>query len=296
MTYENLKAYIQKVYELESSLYQQRQLGRQLQYEINIRYNYSGDTRPFKKTEYEVDFLELFKGSLGFAMLGGIIGIVLACDEIGIVPTNLWIAFPIFGLLLLPIWGLYTFYTIKHSNAEVDRENKEIAKHNAQLCTKMRKQADVIQTELDQVNNSIAQTLHTLDIYYQMNIIAPKYQHNLIAISSFHEYLTLERTHSLTFNPGDSGAYNIYENELRLNVIIGKLDDIIDRLDQIKSKQYSLYQAIQSSNRTSNQILQATRQSSQRLEAIENNSVISAYNSVLTESNTRYLKWAEMFK
>lgn len=185
---------------------------------------------------------------------------------------------------------------MKHHNAEVDRENKEIAKHNAQLCTKMRKQADVIQTELDQVNNSIAQTLHTLDIYYQMNIIAPKYQHNLIAISSFHEYLTLERTHSLTFNPGDSGAYNIYENELRLNVIIGKLDDIIDRLDQIKSKQYSLYQAIQSSNRTSNQILQATRQSSQRLEAIENNSVISAYNSVLTESNTRYLKWAEMFK
>lgn len=190
---------------------------------------------------------------------------------------------------------------MKHYNAEVDRENKEIAKHNAQLCTKMRKQADVIQTELDQVNNLIAQTLHTLDIYYQMNIIAPKYQHNLIAISSFHEYLTLERTHSLTFNSGDSGAYNIYENELRLNelrlnVIIGKLDDIIDRLDQIKSKQYSLYQAIQSSNRTSNQILQATQQSSQRLEAIENNSVISAYNSVLTESNTRYLKWAEMFK
>lgn len=296
MTYENLKAYVKNVYELESSLYQQRQLGRQLQYEINIRYNYSGDTRPLKKREYKTDFLELFKVSLSLAMIGGIIGIVLACDEIGILPTNLWIAFPIFGLLVFPIWELDIVYKIKHSNAEVDRENKEIAKHNAQLCTKMRKQADVIQTELDQVNNSIAQTLHTLDIYYQMNIIAPKYQHNLIAISSFHEYLTLERTHSLTFNPGDSGAYNIYENELRLNVIIGKLDDIIDRLDQIKSNQYSLYQAIQSSNRTSNQILQAARQSSQRLEAIENNSVISAYNSVLTESNTRYLKWAEMFK
>lgn len=295
MTYENLKAYVKNVYELESSLYQQRQLGRQLQYEINIRYNYSGDTRPLKKAEYEVDFLELFEASIGGAMIFGIIGIVLKLFLRKLFQT-LWIAFPIFGLLLVPIWELDTFYKIKHSNAEVDRENKEIAKHNAQLCTKMRKQADVIQTELDQVNNSIAQTLHTLDIYYQMNIIAPKYQHNLIAISSFHEYLTLERTHSLTFNPGDSGAYNIYENELRLNVIIGKLDDIIDRLDQIKSNQYSLYQAIQSSNRTSNQILQAARQSSQRLEAIENNSVISAYNSVLTESNTRYLKWAEMFK
>lgn len=295
MTYENLKAYVKNVYELESSLYQQRQLSRQLQYEINIRYNYSGDTRPLKKTEYKVDFLELFEASLGFAMIGGIIGIVLRLFLRKLFQT-LWIAFPIFGLLFLPIWELDIFYKIKHSNAEVDRENKEIAKHNAQLCTKMRKQADVIQTELDRLNNSIAQTLHTLDIYYQMNIIAPKYQHNLIAISSFHEYLTLERTHSLTFNPGDSGAYNIFENELRLNVIIGKLDDIIDRLDQIKSNQYSLYQAIQSSNRTSNQILQATRQSSQRLEAIENNSVISAYNSVLTESNTRYLKWAEMFK
>ncbi len=295
MTYENLKAYVKNVYELESSLYQQRQLGRQLQYEINIRYNYSGDTRPLEKTEYKTDFLDLFEASIGAAMVFGIIGIVLKLFLRKLFQT-LWIAFPIFGLLLFPIWELDIFYKIKHSNAEVDQENKEIAKHNAQLCTKMRKQADVIQTELDQVNNSIAQTLHTLDIYYQMNIIAPKYQHNLIAISSFHEYLTLERTHSLTFNPGDSGAYNIYENELRLNVIIGKLDDIIDRLDQIKSNQYSLYQAIQSSNRTSNQILQAARQSSQRLEAIENNSVISAYNSVLTESNTRYLKWAEMFK
>ena len=295
MTYENLKAYVQKVYELESSLYQQRQLGRQLQYEINFRYNYSGDTRSREHIGYYSEFFEweIFVGSVG---LFTIIGLLLACDEIGILPANLWIIFPVFGFFLPFIIELFRFNSVKHYNAEVDRENKEIAKHNAQLCTKMRKQADVIQTELDQVNNSIAQTLHTLDIYYQMNIIAPKYQHNLIAISSFHEYLTLERTHSLTFNSGDSGAYNIYENELRLNVIIGKLDDIIDRLDQIKSKQYSLYQAIQSSNRTSNQILQATRQSSQRLEAIENNSVISAYNSVLTESNTRYLKWAEMFK
>lgn len=293
MTYENLKAYVQKVYELESSLYQQRQLGRQLQHEINFRYNYSGDTRSREHIGYYSEFFEweIFVGSV---VLFTIIGLFLDYDEI--LPADLWIVFPIFGFFFPFIIELFRFNSVKHHNAEVDRENKEIAKHNAQLCTKMRKQADVIQTELDQVNNSIAQTLHTLDIYYQMNIIAPKYQHNLIAISSFHEYLTLERTHSLTFNPGDSGAYNIYENELRLNVIIGKLDDIIDRLDQIKSKQYSLYQAIQSSNRTSNQILQATRQSSQRLEAIENNSVISAYNSVLTESNTRYLKWAEMFK
>ncbi len=293
MTYENLKAYVKNVYELESSLYQQRQLGRQLQYEINFRYNYSGDTRSREHIGYYSEFFdwEFFCGSI---VLFIIIGALLISNEI--VPSTSLIAFPIFGFFFPFIIELFRFNSVKRYNAEVDQDNKEIAKHNAQLCTKMRKQADVIQTELDQVNNSIAQTLHTLDIYYQMNIIAPKYQHNLIAISSFHEYLTLERTHSLTFNPGDSGAYNIYENELRLNVIIGKLDDIIDRLDQIKSKQYSLYQAIQSSNRTSNQILQAARQSSQRLEAIENNSVISAYNSVLTESNTRYLKWAEMFK
>lgn len=295
MTYENLKAYVKNVYEFESSLYQQRQLSRHLQYEINFRYNYSGDTRSREHIGYYSEFFdwEVFVGNI---VLFTIIGLLLACDEIGILPSNLWIIFPVFGFFLPFIIELFRFNSVKRYNAEVDQDNKKIAKHNAQLCIKMRKQADVIQTELDQVNNSIAQTLHTLDIYYQMNIIAPKYQHNLIAISSFHEYLTLERTHSLTFNPGDSGAYNIYENELRLNVIIGKLDDIIDRLDQIKSKQYSLYQAIQSSNRTSNQILQATRQLSQRLEAIENNSVISAYNSVLTESNTRYLKWAEIFK
>lgn len=157
MTYENLKAYVQKVYELESSLYQQRQLGRHLQYEINFRYNYSGDTRSREHIGYYSEFFEweFFGGSI---VLFIIIGALLISNEI--VPSTFLIAFPIFGFFFPFIIELFRFNSVKHHNAEVDRENKEIAKHNAQLCTKMRKQADVIQAELDQVNNSIAQTLH----------------------------------------------------------------------------------------------------------------------------------------
>ncbi len=37
---------------------------------------------------------------------------------------------------------------------------------------------------------------------------------------------------------GHEGAYNIYENEIRLNVVIQKLDDVIQKLDQIQDNQY----------------------------------------------------------
>lgn len=86
----------------------------------------------------------------------------------------------------------------------------------------------------------------SLEELYDMNVIFPKYR-NLVAITSINEYLMSGRCYELE---GPDGAYNLYETELRQNLIINKLSDIVDNLEKIRDNQYSLYEVLKNSNRT----------------------------------------------
>ena len=86
----------------------------------------------------------------------------------------------------------------------------------------------------------------SLEELYDMDVIFPKYR-NLVAISSINEYLMSGRCYELE---GPDGAYNLYETELRQNLIINKLSDIVDNLEKIRDNQYSLYEVLKDSNRT----------------------------------------------
>ena len=57
---------------------------------------------------------------------------------------------------------------------------------------------------------------------------------------------------------GAHGAYNILEMEIRLDKIIVKLDDIIYNLKNIANNQYTLYTAIEESNRQTNILIDST--------------------------------------
>ena len=80
---------------------------------------------------------------------------------------------------------------------------------------------------------------------YSLDVIFPKYR-NIIAVSSFYEYLLSGRCDKL------EGAYNIFESELRMNLIINKIDDVIKHLEKIEQHQYMLYSAIQENNKQHN--------------------------------------------
>lgn len=86
----------------------------------------------------------------------------------------------------------------------------------------------------------------SLEELYDMDVIFPKYR-NLVAITSINEYLMSGRCYELE---GPDGAYNLYETELRQNLIINKLSDIVDNLEKIRDNQYSLYEVLKDSNRT----------------------------------------------
>lgn len=95
---------------------------------------------------------------------------------------------------------------------------------------------------LDLLRNAI----HIRRKLYATGIIHDKYK-GLVPVSTMLEYLECGRCTTLE---GPYGAYNLYENDVKYQVINNKLDTIISELEQIRKNQYLLYQSLQSINAT----------------------------------------------
>ena len=101
------------------------------------------------------------------------------------------------------------------------------------------------QSQLTQLNNLLEKLTSAREELYSIDVVYSKYR-DLIAISTIYEYFASGRCSELE---GPDGAYNLYESELRANIIIGSLGQIISDLQQIKNSQFALYQEIKNSNR-----------------------------------------------
>ena len=125
-------------------------------------------------------------------------------------------------------------------------------------------------------------TYYCLDQLYDLNIIFPKYRY-FAAVTTFYEYFSSGRCSSLT---GHEGAYNLYENELRMGIIINKLDRIVQMLGQIQQNQYTLATAIQESNQKADRIFGEICRCEERLETLNNNVVVNGYFNAISAMNS----------
>lgn len=166
---------------------------------------------------------------------------------------------------------------VQEDKERVEREDKQKPIYQARI------------TELEKQINAYSSLLSKL---YDIDIVYPKYR-SMIPIVMFCEYLESRRCDQLG---GHEGAYNIYENELRQNIIIGKLDVIISRLDQIKANQWMLYDAMERVNKNVSRLCEATYQCADEMKNIRQNSVIIAQNSKLSTQYTRTLADIEKYK
>lgn len=119
---------------------------------------------------------------------------------------------------------------------------------------------------VDQHENTLRTLEKTLEIHYGSNVVFPKYR-NMVAMTMINEYLMSGRCYELE---GPNGAYNLYEMELRQNIIIGQLSSIITNLEQIRENQYSLYQEMVKANNTVESILRSVK-------GVEENTRLTAY-------------------
>ena len=138
-----------------------------------------------------------------------------------------------------------------------------------------------------QLDAPLKETENNLDKLYNVDVIYSKYR-NMVAICSFYEYFLSGRCTKLT---GPDGAYNLYEAELRQNLIINKLDNIIEELDQIKANQYALYMELRSAKTVTEGISGDIKGILSELLTISETSHITAACSEAAAKNTEALKY-----
>lgn len=136
-----------------------------------------------------------------------------------------------------------------------------------------------------------------LERLYALDYIFPKYR-NLIAMCTIYEYYMTGRVSELE---GPNGAYNLYESELRQNLIINRLDTIISQLEQVKENQFILYQEVRKTNIILNGISKDIKEILDTSNRIENNTELiakatnlTAYYSQIIAHNTEAIKYLEL--
>lgn len=269
LTTDYLKQYLKDVYLLEKELYCSQKAEEKLNYIIEPLGKkpypfYDGKNGVHELSSYGFDE---FIHDIILSVLYGILGL-LAGGVLGLFFGKLF--FAIIGFAIAFVCGFIHFMNdSKNIIASSNKHYYETLEHDKKM-EKEKALATTYRQNKSLYNQTANACVKTLKELYDMNIIFPKYR-NLVAISQIYEYFMSGRCTQLE---GHEGAYNIFESELRQNIIINKLNDVLNQLEQIKQNQYMIYQAIQEANLHLAQIESNT-------EAIKYNTAVTAENSAI---------------
>ncbi len=118
--------------------------------------------------------------------------------------------------------------------------------------------------ELEEVNRSLQTALQVKVAFHNSGIIYEKYE-QLTIYPVLLEYFEVGRCDSLT---GKDGAYNLYEAESRQDVIISKLENVIDELKKINAKQSIIINSLSRMEKNLEMLNSNVEQSIQLLDSI----------------------------
>lgn len=291
MEIEQLKIYLKHICELEK----QRRINGELIRDINYQYE-SLNNYQYETTYALKDFVfvenEKQKLILGVLICVGIlvggyrIGMSYGGNESDFIHMALGAVMGIF------IYAGVKFFWMEKENYEIEKVNSKIQQRNIDSRVRVEKMKALLKQEYEEVKKKDQKVQQILGMYYSKDIIYYKYRNNIIAVSSFYEYLCSGRCAQLE---GANGAYNLYESEVRQDMIINKLDMIGENLERIKENQFVLYTVLSDSNKKIEVLADAIYDATERLEDIENDTNIIAYNSEITARNSEIIKWIELW-
>lgn len=286
----DLKAYTTKIKDLEMAIYTQRNLmDSHKELLKSQRPKAPTPTTPIRmpappvKPKIDTDFVPEGSGGLFLAVCGGILFLFLYILIVSNPDKFEEMEFDIivlFGIL----WGIISillFIGFIHDHrrrkklvapaekeyerklaeypgiiADYERRNIQIEENNKKTLayyneTVLPQFEDVYKRTMKQHKETLASLENALVEMYNKDIVYPKYR-NIVAIAAINEYLMSGRCDSLE---GPNGAYNLYEMELRQDIVIGQLSVIIHNLEQIRDNQYTLYTELLRANATVDDIL-----------------------------------------
>lgn len=307
---EEIKKYLSGVFELEINKYiQERTIANieQKYYSLGRRRNISKPA--FEKAKFTESFgTGFYIGAPICAVLAAIVAFILEFEGtfwtfIG--SAIMAVIYAALGAVIggLPLGLIISFFIHKAAKRKIKSQNEaglksysnSINKENSRI-NRETGQKEVLKRELDVLRECYSRTKSNLQKAYSYNILEPDYR-NIYAVSSIYGYIKKGRTQTLTFNSntGDQGAYNIYEQERRLDIIITNTDEILRRLDDVINNQYELANGLRQANTKINSLCNNVNNHMERIrgsvERIETSQSVIAYNSERAANELAFLNW-----
>ena len=278
---ERLKQYLKDVYTVEKELYCSQRAAEELERKIQ-----AVKKAPHYPSAYELNAIRKLPFAVLLAIYGWwVIAALAVLFYYGEYMYNFYNHRPNYDAFVwgttaaIVVIGIVVAILIHHIFAKDAERRRNAAvreideKHSEELSTLV-PSYQAIQHVYAQ---SIASCEKTLEQLYSSDIIFSKYR-NLVSVSQFYEYFMSGRCTTLE---GHEGAYNLYENEARQDIIITKLDRVISLLEEIRDTQYQLLEAISESNALLRDIANNTA-------ALAYSNAAIAYNTAAIARNTMW--------
>ena len=203
------------------------------------------------------------------------------CILMQITKDNTSAVMMLIALFYIAVFGCLVWLWInarKKRNTAFELDKKQADQNARESAIRL----PVIQKEKGQLNSVYQECTAELNRLYAIGIIHPNYR-SFVPCAMFLQYLDTGRTHSLEATPGDKGAYNLYVEEVRFNIISSKLDSI-------RQNQELIYRKLQDIDETVDSLYGSVRQIQQYSKQIEQNTRISAWCDSITAYNTTTLR------
>ena len=309
MQYENLVEYLSILIDMEKNIYiQKKTLGimRSRQKTLGITKQLDYPTHYSANPEYGV---YMMKAGAVCAILGFIVDIFVNW-------SRFWESDGIFAVIMVLLHGILPGLGVgivggliigaiigaakgKNEQKELDASYKYELEHfkkmesaETERLNSENKIREALQADIDMLDKKYRESEERLKEFYEYNVIIPKYRYDIVAISSFYQYLIEKRTYCLEYDrtTGDRGAYNIYNEEAQRGIIISQLNVVIDKLDQVIDNQRTLQRTLQEANEKINYLSnRVDRQTRQIKTAIQEQNAIQTYNAERIEAELRFM-------
>lgn len=296
MTTQELKSYVKDVFELEKQIYTYEQIKQSYDEEIerinDFGFIFNAENPTIQDEwlttpEYK-QIVKWHKSQKNKAILGCLIktGIAIALLVVAF-NFSAWLGIGL-GIFVVPSVLIGVWFNNDTLVNGGDYLQNELMQYYERCTYKLGDEVkeSMLPTRdhlIEQCNKEVvpqAQESYKLVNYlYGKNIIHPKYQ-NIVAMAQIYEYFDTGRCTELE---GPNGAYNLYESELRANLIIDNLSEIATQLQEFNRNMSTLTNSIVETNN----LLSSMRGSLERIEA---NTALTAYNTQCTAFNTELLR------
>ncbi len=163
------------------------------------------------------------------------------------------------------------------------KEYADAVYRDMERCEKEEEEKKLLVEDINTVKATLKETTSTLEQLYELNVVYNKYW-DPVPIATFYEYLKSGRCDTLG---GYEGAYNRYEDELKMDRIVGRLDIVIQKLDQVVKNQYYLACSMREANKNIERLYDASISMAASLQSIEKNEALNAYNTAVIAQNQR---------